>query len=98
MIQVFGISTPDLSLAGQKRMWWPHGPGQPWLTSGVGLLSVSSLHSEPSTLSPKTGPGVKDPLARAVVEPLRRGRTVWASVAVCVKIAVRPAVFPLLNQ
>src|SRR5919198_6139023 len=99
MIQVFGTRTPERSFTGQKRMWCPHGPGQPLLMSGVALLSVSSLHSTPSTSKPNTGPvGVKEPFASAVVEPFSRGSTVCASDAACVKIGNTEPVLPLLNQ
>src|SRR5919204_4536925 len=97
MIHVFGIKTPERSLAGQKRMWWPHGPGQPLLISGVALFSVSSLDSL-STFSPNTGPdGVNVPLARDV-EPLACGRTVCASVAAEVTTEFSAPGLPLLNQ
>src|SRR5829696_6985821 len=94
---VFGITFPARSFATQKRTWWPHGPGQPPVRSGVWLFCVGSLDSLKSILKPNAAVGENEAVAPAVVEPLACGRRLWQSFP-DETVAVLLVVLPRLNQ
>src|SRR6476661_631554 len=91
MSHVLGTMLPDPSTSGQKRTWWPHGPGHPLLWSTVWLFLVSSLHSL-STLNPKAPVGTNEPAANCVGWLFLCGSSDCASWPSIVKSAVRVVV------